>query len=89
MVKWTGGRSERTLNRSAANDRKEPRVTDAAERTKAALGTVTIKGSKFGPSLPLVTTSNQKITAILNGYLMLMPIHRYFERSVRKQNVIL
>jgi hypothetical protein len=64
-------------------------VTDAAERTKAALGTVTIKGSKFGPSLPLVTTSNQKITAILNGYLMLMPIHRYFKRSVRKQNVIL
>ena len=30
MVKWTSGKSERTLNQSAANGRKEPTLTDAA-----------------------------------------------------------
>ena len=30
MVKWTSGKSERTLNQSAANGRKEPTLTNAA-----------------------------------------------------------
>ena len=30
VVKWTSGKSERTLNQSAANGRKEPTLTDAA-----------------------------------------------------------
>ena len=30
MVKWTSGKSERTLNQNAANGRKEPNLTDAA-----------------------------------------------------------
>mgnify|MGYP000279859562 CR=1 FL=1 len=30
MVKWTSGGSERPFNRSAANGRNEPNVTDAA-----------------------------------------------------------
>jgi hypothetical protein len=30
MAKWTSGRSERTLNQSAANGRKEPIVPHAA-----------------------------------------------------------
>ena len=33
MAKWTSGRSERTLNQSAANGRKEPKLTDAAGHT--------------------------------------------------------
>ena len=32
MVKWTSGKSERTLNQNAANGRKEPISTDAARR---------------------------------------------------------
>ena len=31
MAKWTSGRSERTLNQSAANGRNEPKVADAAK----------------------------------------------------------
>ena len=30
MVKWTSGKSERTLNQNAANGRKETSSTDAA-----------------------------------------------------------
>ena len=30
MAKWTSGRSERTLNQSAANGRKEPTLLNAA-----------------------------------------------------------
>ena len=44
MVKWTSGKSERTLNQNAANGRKEPKMPNAAvwingtDDPKAAVG---------------------------------------------------
>jgi hypothetical protein len=40
MVKWTSGGSERPFNRSAANGRNEPNLTDAASRTKVGFGVI-------------------------------------------------
>ena len=45
MAKWTSGRSERTLNQSAANSRNEPRLYNAASDTSDSLGDDMIKRS--------------------------------------------
>jgi hypothetical protein len=49
MVKWTSGKSERTLNQNAANGRKEPILPNfggAAKVCFGALGSLFVFGSR-------------------------------------------